>query len=139
MQGENNGWRERTIGLLYGKQYAFCMGNNESIAKVKDNTNEDKNVVEMNVSDPEQYLKDITSIVETSLEKIVGDKLNIITAQLENSMATQLSDKIKELDNQLNNTIQQSISYADKVKNMSETTSCQLVRTFKSILQETKN
>ena len=79
------------------------------IAKVKDNNNEDKNVVEMNVSDPEQYLKDITSIVETSLEKIVGDKLNIITAQLENSMATQLTDKVKEIDNKSNNTIQQSI------------------------------
>ena len=109
----------------------------KSIAKVKDNNNEDKNVVEMNVSDPDQYLKDITSIVETSLEKIVGDKLNIITAQIENSMATQLTDKIK--DNKLNNTIQQNISYGDKVKNMSEATSCQPVQSFKSILQETKN
>ena len=101
------------------------------ITKVKDNNNDDKNVVEMNVSDPEQYLKNITSIVETSQEKIVGDKLNIITTQLENSMATQLTDKIKEIDNKLNNIIQQSISYADKVKNMSETTSCQPVQTFK--------
>ena len=111
----------------------------KSIAKVKDNNNEDKNVVEMNVSDLEQYLMDITSIVETSLEKIVGDKLNIITAQLENPMVTQLTDKIKEIDNKLNNTIQQSISYADKVKDMSEATSCQPVQTFQSILQETKN
>ena len=44
-------------------------------------------------------------------------------------MATQLSDKIKEIDNKLNNTIQLSISYADKVKNMSEATSCQPVQT----------
>ena len=94
---------------------------------MKDNTYEDKSVVEMNVSDPEQYLRDITSIVETSLGNIVGDKLNIITAQLENSMATQLTDKIKEIDNKLNNTIQQSMSYADKVKKKTEATSCQPV------------
>ena len=54
-------------------------------------------------------------------------------------MTTQLTDTIKGIDNKLNNTIQQNISYADKVKNMSETTSCQPVQTFKSILQETRN
>ena len=40
----------------------------------------------MKLSDQEQCLKGITSVVENSLEKIVADKLNIITVQLENLM-----------------------------------------------------